>query len=107
MIRQYKKASEEDVWGLATGEETGKKGRKSKARFVLFCFVFPSARIRSDSQGERRLKAEGTLSKEDIHQDRGSAAPSSPRGAGSLGSIQSHALGGEAVSRGRASCEMT
>lgn len=100
MIRQYKKASEEDVWGLATGEETGKKGRKSKARFVLFCFVFPSARIRSDSQGERRLKAEGTLSKEDIHQDRGSAAPSSPRGAGSLGSIQSHALGGEAVSRG-------
>lgn len=70
-----------------------------RARFVLFCFVFPSARIRSDSQGER-LKAEGTLSKEDIHQDRGSAAPSSPRGAGSLGSIQSHALGGEAVSRG-------
>lgn len=82
MIQQYKKASEEDVWGLATGEETGKKGRKSKARFVLFCFVFPSARIRSDSQGERRLKAEGTLSKEDIHQDRGSAAPSSPRGGG-------------------------
>lgn len=36
MIRQYKKASEEDVWGPATGARTGKKGKKSKARFFFF-----------------------------------------------------------------------
>lgn len=80
-----------------------KRARRVRQVFLSFFFsFFFSTRIRSDSQGERKfsLKAEGTLSKGDIHPNRGSAAPPSPSGAGSLGSTQSHALGGEAVSHG-------